>query len=195
VLAQQLSVKLFAHDPAAVDLAGFTPIFHRWIQESRLAGRLLIDVADYRHVPNGPGIVLIAHEAHYSLDSERGPLGLSVARKRDEPGPLEDKLVDAFRDALTAARYLEEDPARPIRFRTDRARVAVLSRRFAAGPESWAEARPAVEAFAARLYQDAPVRLQPHADARAPFTFELEAPGAPGLAALLERLPGDAPAR
>ncbi len=188
MLAQQLSVKLFAHDPASVNLAGFIPIFHRWIQESRLAGRLLIDVADYRHVANGPGIVLIAHEAHYALDAEHGPLGLQCARRRDEAGPLEEKLASGFRDTLTAARHLEEDPARPIRFDTGRARVAVLSRRFASGPEAWEEARPAVEAFAARLYPDVPVRLEPGSDPRAPFTVDIHAPGAPGLAALLDRL-------
>ena len=188
MLAQQLSVKLFAQDPAAVDLAGFIPIFHRWIQESRLAGRLLIDVADYRHVANGPGIVLIAHEAHYALDAEHGPLGLQCARRRDEPGPLEEKLVDAFRDTLTACRNLEEDPELPIRFDTSRARVAILSRRFAPGPEAWDEARPALESFAARLYPDLPVRLEPGSDPRAPFTVDIRAPGAPGLAALLDRL-------
>ena len=189
MLAQQLSVKLFARDPAAVDLAGFIPIFHRWIQEGRLPDRLLIDVADYRHVPSGPGIMLIAHEAHYALESEHGPLGFQCARKRDQPGELEDKLVDGFREALAACRHLEDDPARPIQFRTDRARVAVMSRRFApAGEATWAEARPAVEALAARLYPGLDVRLQPDTDPRAPFSFEIEAPGAPGLAALLGRL-------
>jgi hypothetical protein len=187
VLAQQLSVKLFAEDPAAVDLAGFIPIFHRWIQESRLPGRLLIDVADYRHVANGPGIVLIAHEAHYSLDSEHGPLGLQCAQRRDEPGPLEDKLAAAFRDALTACRILEGDPSRPIRFRTDRARVAIVSRRFA-GSGSWDEARPALEAFAARLYPGLPVTLEQSSDPRQPLAAEIAAPEAPGLAALLDRL-------
>jgi len=131
VLAQQLSVKFFAHDPESVELAGFIPIFHRWIQESRLPDRLLIDVADYRHVADGPGVVLIAHEAHYALDREHGPLGLECTRRRDQPGPLEEKLVGGFRDALAACRHLEEDPARPIRFRTDRARVAIVSRRYA----------------------------------------------------------------
>jgi hypothetical protein len=189
VLAQQLAVKIFAQEPAPAELAGFIPIFHRWIQENRLPDRLLIDVADYRHVANGPGIMLIAHEAHYALDREHGPLGLQCARRRDEPGPLEEKLAAGFRDALAACRHLEDDPARPIRFRTDRARVAILSRRFATGGRAaWDAARPELEAFAARLYPGLPVRLTPTSDARAPFAVELEAPGAPSLAALLARL-------
>jgi hypothetical protein len=189
VLAQQLSVKFFAQDPGAVDLAGFIPIFHRWIQENRLPDRLLIDVADYRHVANGPGIVLIAHEAHYSLDAEHGPLGLQCAQRRDAPGELEDKLVDAFRQTLTACRHLEDDPTRPVRFRTDRARIAILSRRFApVTAETWEAAHPAVSALAARLYPGQPVRLQPSTDPRAPFAVDLESPESPGLATLLDRL-------
>jgi hypothetical protein len=189
VLAQQLSVKFFAQDPAAVDLAGFIPIFHRWIQENRLPDRLLIDVADYRHVANGPGIVLIAHQAHYALDAEHGPLGLQCSERRDPPGELDEKLADAFRQTLAACRHLEDDPTRPIRFRTDRARVAILSRRHAPpGAATWEAAHPSIQAIAARLYPGHPVRLQPSSDPRAPFSVELEAPDSPSLATLLERL-------
>lgn len=189
MLANQLSVKLYAQDPAAVDLAAFIPIFHRWIQERRMPDRLLIDVADYRHVPDGPGIVLVAHEAHYSLESEHGPLGLAVSRKRDEPGELETKLVEGVREALTAARFLEDDPTRPIRFRTDRLRASVVSRRFAQpGDATLAQARAALDALTARLYPGQEIRLAAEADPRAPFAVEIEAPGAPGLTALLERL-------
>ncbi len=188
MLAQQLSVKLYARDPDGVELTGFIPIFHRWIQESRLPDRLLIDVADYRHVANGPGVVLIGHEAHYSLDREHGPLGLSCARRRDEPAPLADKLVDAFRDALGACRSLEDDPALPIRFHTDRVRVAILSRRFAPpGPETWAAARPSLEAFAERLF-GAGAEIEPSEDPRAPFAVEIRAPAETSLAQLLDRL-------
>jgi hypothetical protein len=190
MLVQQLSVKLFAAEPDAVRLDGFAPIFHRWIQESRLPGRLLIDVADYRHVPDGPGIVLVAHEAHYAIDRERGGLGLLVSRKRDQPGELGDKLTEAFRDALTAARMLEEDPDRPIRFRGDRVRVGVMSRRYAdASSAALDAARPELGGFAARLWDGLSVRMEAApGDPRGPFAVELEAPGAPGVAELLARL-------
>ena len=191
MLAEKLSVKLYAHDPAAVDLAGFIPIFHRWIQESRLPGRLLIDVADYRHIANGPGVVLIAHQAHYALDSEHGPLGLTCSQRRDSPGELGDKLTSGFRDALTACRHLEDDPLRPIRFRTDRMRVAILSRRFAPSSEAtWEAAEPALTAFAARLYPGLAVGLEPSTDLRAPFAVDLLAPEPPSIATLLGRLDG-----
>jgi hypothetical protein len=189
VIAQQISVKVFAADAAAVDLSAFIPIFHRWIQESRMPEHMLIDVADYAHVVDGPGVVLIGHEAHIGIDAERGPLGLLYNRKRDQPGELEGKLSGALRWALTAARALEEDPAQPIRFRGDRLRLGIMSRRFGRGDAAtWAAARPAVETVAARLYPGVQVGYAPHDDARDPFWVDLEAPGAPGVAELLARL-------
>ena len=57
---QRIAIKFFVTpDPTeAVDLAPFTPLFHEFIQKASVPG-LLIDVADYAHVPNGPGIILI----------------------------------------------------------------------------------------------------------------------------------------
>jgi len=50
-------VKIFVHEPTSIDLADAIPVFHRWIQEAVL-NELVIDVADYRHVPAGPGVML-----------------------------------------------------------------------------------------------------------------------------------------
>ena len=183
--AQQLSVKLFAADPGAVVMGAFAAIFHRWIQEKRIPHQLLIDVADYQHVPDGPGIVLIAHQAHYAIDGERGPLGLLYSVKRDPPGELADKLVEAFRDAVAAARALEEDPARPIRFRGDRVRLGVMSRNLAPNTgETFAAARPALEAFAARLYPGRPAAIAHLAAPREPFAVDIAVDGAITLADL-----------
>jgi hypothetical protein len=187
--AQQLAIKIFAADPGAVVLEAFPPIFHRWIQENRIPDHLLIDVADYRHVPDGPGIVLIAHEAHIALDGERGPLGLLYSRKRDPAGELGDKLDEAFAAALTAARALEDDPVRPIRFRADRIRVAVMSRRFVpgGGDQALAAARPALDGFAARIYGARAARVEPVAGPREPFAALLSVAEPLGLADLPAR--------
>jgi hypothetical protein len=185
--AQQLSVKLFAAEPVPAE--PFNAIFQGWIQENRIPHQLLIDVADYRHVPDGPAIVLVGNEAHYAIDGERGPLGLLYSRKRDQPGELADKLIEAFRDALGAARALEEDPSRPIRFRGDQVRLAIMSRRVAPNSgDTFSAARPVIEVFATRLYPGLPVAIEHRPDPRDPFSVDIRAPGAPGVAELLARL-------
>lgn len=105
--ATKLQVKVFA----AGALPGETviPIFHAWIKHKKLP-ELLIDVANYAHVPDGPGVALIGHGGDFFVDSEKGRLGLLYSRKRGAPA-ADVRLADAFRRALHAAAILEAEPA------------------------------------------------------------------------------------
>jgi hypothetical protein len=85
-------VKFFAVDPSAVRLDAFIPVYHRWIQKQAVEG-MLVDVADYGHLPQGPGVMLIAHEADYGMDSAEGPLGLLYTRKTSSGGRLSDRIA------------------------------------------------------------------------------------------------------
>jgi len=104
---QHVRVKIFARE--SVDLAPAIPVFHRWIQD-RVCPEMLIDVADYRHVPNGPGVVLMGHEGVYSLDNTKGRLGLLYSR-RLEGGDAQGNLKQAYDAAVAACQRLEADPA------------------------------------------------------------------------------------
>jgi hypothetical protein len=63
------------------DIESFVPLFHNWIQEDRIPNHIMVDVVDYKHIPDGPRIMLIAHEGHFSLDFEDNELGLLYMRK------------------------------------------------------------------------------------------------------------------
>jgi hypothetical protein len=106
---QHVRVKIFARQPVSIDLGDAIPIFHRWIQD-RECPELLIDVADYRHVPAGPGVMLIGHEANYSLDLAKNRLGLLYSRKQ-AGGEAQENLRQAFDAAQAACRRLELAPA------------------------------------------------------------------------------------
>src|SRR5690349_10028623 len=106
---QHFNVKLFAADPGAIHLEAFTAIFNSWIQRQVSEGELLVDVADYQHVPAGPGIVLVGHEANYGLDNERNRLGLLYNRKATVSGSNQDRIRQAVRAALRAASRLEQE--------------------------------------------------------------------------------------
>ena len=107
---QHVNVKLFVKNAEQVDLEALVPVFHGWIQNQG-SGELLLDVADYRHVPSGPGVVLIGHQGNYSLDNSGGRLGVRYNRK----APLEetnyDRLVQAAQAALAACQRLETEPS------------------------------------------------------------------------------------
>ena len=102
---EHVNIKIFAvEDSANVRFADAIPVFHRWIQ-SRDLPELLIDVADYSHVPGGPGVLLIGHEANYALDNAQNRPGLLYARKVSGGG-----LRESYDAALAAAKRLEAEP-------------------------------------------------------------------------------------
>ena len=105
---QHINVKLFLKDPENLALDAVIPIFHSWIQD-QVFDELLLDVADYRHVKHGPGLMLIGHEADYSLDNTDGVLGVRYNRKAPLPGNNLDRLIQATRSALLACQRLESD--------------------------------------------------------------------------------------
>lgn len=106
---QHINVKLLVQNPQDVDLESLIPVFHSWIQEQSNGERLL-DVADYRHVEAGPGVVLIGHEGNYSVDNTDNRLGVRYNRKATLDGSNQDRFEQAARAALSACRRLEAEP-------------------------------------------------------------------------------------
>ena len=175
---QHLNVKIFAADSARVDPGLAIPVFHRWIQSNALP-ELLIDVADYRHVPDGPGVLLVAHEAIYSLDSTGGRLGLLYNRRAAEEGSFEEKLERAYSSALAAARLLEREPefAGGLRFAPGLCEVIFNDRLLTPNDGATAELlRPRVEAFFARCWNQPEARATQAGEPRERLRFVVHAP-------------------
>jgi hypothetical protein len=185
----RIDVKLFADDPGADDLERFIPLFHDWIRRGAVPG-LLIDVADYKHVHHGPGIMLIGHEADYALDLGEGRPGLLYQRKRGAEGDLRDRLREAIGTAVLAAREVEADPdAGGIRFRTGELVVRVLDRLAAPNDDATLEAlRPDLEAVLAEAYPGAAPGVERIEEAGGPFAVRVTAAESPSLDELARRL-------
>lgn len=105
-----INLKLFVNSKARVNQDPIIPIWHRWIKD-KVLDEVLIDVADYRHVHQGPGVMLIAHDANYCLDEAEDHTGLLYSAKRSVTGSLTEQLRRAFDKTLKAAELLEQATA------------------------------------------------------------------------------------
>jgi hypothetical protein len=151
---QHVNVKLFLKDPAGVDLEPLIPIFHSWIS-GRAFNELLLDVADYRHVPSGPGVMVIGYEADYSVDNTGNRLGVRYNRKTAVEGDNQDALQQAARAALTACQRLEEEPRLGGKLRFDGREIEIFINDRLLAPnrtETFDAARPDLDAFARKLF-------------------------------------------
>jgi hypothetical protein len=106
---QRFCVKFFAQASHGLDDAKLINVFHDWIRR-RVDLGTLIDVADYRHVPDGPGVMLITHEANFAVDRTEGQrLGLLYQRKTDQDGDTAQRILSAVHHTVTACRMLMDD--------------------------------------------------------------------------------------
>ena len=107
---QHVNVKFFVDGELNVDWERFIEVFHVWIAEQS-TDELLIDVADYRHVPMGPGVILVGHEVDYSMDNTANQPGLRYNDKIEREGSAEDHFRNALRSAAKACLRLETEAA------------------------------------------------------------------------------------
>lgn len=189
---QHLNVKFPATEASAgaVDLAQAIPVFHRWIQQQALPG-LLIDVADYRHVPEGPGVVLVAHEAIYGLDQGGGRLGLLYNRRTRLDAAPGEALAQAFRAALTACRKLEQEAefASAVSFAASACEVVVNDRALAPNDAAGAaRLRAVLEPLLDRLWGAGRYAVAPLGEARDRLGLSARSNAEHTAADLLERL-------
>ena len=143
---QKFGIKIFAKDAAGPGLEAFVPVFHRWIREHRVPG-ILVDVADYAHLPQSPGVVLVGHEADYYIDQMEGPLGLLYSRKLAQPGTLAERLRASLQVAREACAALQEDFEGRVTFDPGEALFLANDRLLAPNTDAaFAELRPDLEA-------------------------------------------------
>ncbi len=138
-----------------IELEKLIPVFHEWIREKKIPDELLIDVADYAHVPQGPGVVLIGHQSDYYLDVADDRPGLLYSRKRGFDGDLQAGIDDAFRRALRACELLEKETGLGFEFSTDEVLFRVQDRLQAPNEEATYEAyKPALERTTSAFFGD-----------------------------------------
>lgn len=181
----KIDVKVYARDPEqALATERLIPVFHRWIRENAI-GSLLIDVADYSHVPEGPGVVLIGHDAQWSLDCDGGLPGLQLSRRRETHpslaglNSLEARLHSALVGALQACSLLEREPALEgrVRFSPDRLRLRINDRLTPNTPETLERIREALEPTLRALWPEASFQVRPDDDPRSLPTLHIEVEG------------------
>ncbi|MCY3901034.1 MAG: hypothetical protein OXF86_20830 [Caldilineaceae bacterium] len=194
IAPNRLSVKFFFEE-LSLDVESFIPVFHRWIRENVVPNELLLDVADYKHIVDGPAILLVGHEADYVVDVTDAKPGLMYVRKRDAGSDLSDALGTTLSQALNGVKLTESDVdlKGKLKLRTDAATIVLLDRlnypNTANGDGTAATAaQTQLSDDLAPLFGNDAILTRVDNDAREPLTFELRAPSAPDVDALLSQL-------
>ena len=187
--SSKLSVKFYLQDESKLKLADVVPVFHSWIQFHSIPNHLLIDVADYAHVPNGPGMLLVSHEANIHMDNFDGRFGLSYWRKQTLEGSFADRLRAVLRTDLEACSLIESNESLGLKFKTDEVSFRINDRLFAPNtPETFASIKADLEKVASELF-GAAVMLERVGEPRQLFEVRIKSSIPSEITTLLSRLP------
>jgi len=187
---KRLAIKFYAQNADAVDTHAFVAVFQRWIQEHTVDG-LLIDVADYKHVPNGPGILLIAHEGDYSFHEGEGRPGIQYLSKHPIGESLESAIATVLRLVLEAGLQLEKEAAlNGLRFDFSSAKLVLQDRlAYPNDEETFAAVAPRIASFFEQVLGVKAELSNAHSsDKRETLAFKLGLPAGVSGAALLDKL-------
>jgi rhodanese-related sulfurtransferase len=142
----RLSVVFPTTTPPA-DLEPAIAVFHRFIQRGLVEG-LILDVADYRHVPRGPGVLLVGHDVDYGVDET----GFSVVRKRRADDTAATQLRDLLRMGLGAMDAIAHDGELEVAFDRARFTVTAIDRRLGDPGEVASALQDEIAPLVAELY-------------------------------------------
>jgi hypothetical protein len=172
---QHLNVKIMIAESDGIDFEAFIPIF---IVDSKEAhSRRLIDVADYLHVPEGPGVMLIAHEAFLSMDHVENRWGFLYNRRAPLEGSNLEKMKAVVKATLEHARRLEQESSLTgrLKFRGEELQLIANDRLLVPNSEeSLKTLEPELNAFLGQLYSGASFSMKRHSDPRERFTLDIK---------------------
>jgi hypothetical protein len=150
---KRLAIKLFFDNPEAITTNDIVSVFQGWIQDSRVEG-LLIDVVDYHHVHNGPGIILIGHEGDYVYDFGDSRIGIQYTLKQTADFSLTEALAITLRRTLQAAYQLESEKSlNGIHINASELQISFRDRlNYPNSADMWIEVIPEVQAILKDCY-------------------------------------------
>lgn len=188
---QHLNVKIFTEKSAEeIPMESYIPIFHSWIQK-KVTEEMLLDVADYAHVPEGPGVMLIGHHANVSMDEVEGRLGLLYNRKVKEEGTNAEKLKRVFRWAYGHAKRLENEASvkGKLKFKPGSLQVTVNDRLLGENNEVNAKILESeLEKLIAGIFGECSLKISRPKDPRSRLSLYLEIDSSQSLEDILKKL-------
>ncbi len=186
---QHLNLKLFVQNPETISLEAFIPVFHQWIQK-KLTEEMLLDVADYQHVPSGPGVMLIGHEMNLSVDEGEGRLGLLYNRKTKEEGDNTKKILQVLKSTFRYAQKLEQEPTLKgkLIFKTNEMQWIVNDRLLAPNnEENFQQTSGEIKKVLEKVYGTA-LTFSNSSDPRKRLILNIQTEGGPSLDQVIQKL-------
>lgn len=186
---QRINVKMLAQAPPDFELNPFLAIFGRW-RNDKEHPEVWVDLADYAHMPKGPGVVLIGKRGNFSIDLADPAPGLLYCGKRDYEGSNEQRILETFRRGIGLVKPLlaEADYPPQLQLQPEAWELTFNDRLDTPNTDATdAELRPGIDAALKTLFGDGGYEAQRETDPERRYAFSIRAKHSIDLDALGKR--------
>lgn len=159
---QHFIAKIHVAGELGIEPEKVVDVFHRWVAQQSMP-EMLVDVAELLHVPDGPGVIAVGHDADYALDHTGGVWGVLYRRKTTIDGNNADRIAQALQAAAHAGRLLEDEFKGDLKFSRTTFELIVNDRALAPNTtDTYAAAQPEIEAGLRSLLGHGDFTLERH---------------------------------
>ncbi|MDP6037690.1 MAG: hypothetical protein QGG64_04005 [Candidatus Latescibacteria bacterium] len=184
----KISVKLYLDQGQNIAPDTWFKTFNTWISAHH-GSDVLIDVADYSHVPAGPVTLLLGHQYDISIDDSDDKRGLLYNRKQPGGDHFAQQLSSAVRAACETCQRLEAEDAIDASFRGNEIRIILNDRLNAPNTQDTLNAiQNDLNTLLSKLYGGADVAVVRREDEKQRFTLDMRTEGDWPIEKLLENL-------
>ena len=185
----KISVKLYLEQGQDIAPETWFKTFNAWISAHDGAD-VLLDVADYSHVPSGPVTILLGHQYDISIDDSDQKRGLLYNRKQPNGDGFSQQLSASIRATCeTCQRLQQEEGLEDVSFRGNEMRLILNDRLNAPNTSDTRDAiNEDLNGLLNQLYSGADVVIEQREDATQRFTLDIRAEGDWPIEKLLENL-------
>ncbi|MDA1190296.1 MAG: hypothetical protein O3A46_01285 [Candidatus Poribacteria bacterium] len=113
---KRIDIKLYIANPDAVVWEDYLRIFTEWRDENRAEW---LDIADYFHVPAGPGALLVGKTCHISVDNRHNRPGILYSLRGTVSGSTQERIAESLRKTLEYTNKLQQHDNCPLTVNTD----------------------------------------------------------------------------
>lgn len=187
---QRIQIKIRTDAPSAVNLDPFLEIFGRWRHEKEDPAQW-VDLADYAHMPRGPGIVLVGHRCNISFDLTPPGPGILYAAKKGLGGSQAERMASAFQSCLEFTKRLTAEKEFPVNIHLRPDAIEIRFNDRLDTPNEAAidqELRPALRQVLDALFGSKDYKLISQSDPKQSYGFSIAAKKVESVDVLLERM-------
>ncbi|MBI4412413.1 MAG: hypothetical protein HY541_08020 [Deltaproteobacteria bacterium] len=185
---QKINWKIYFKSAVAAKPDIFFKVFNTWIPDSP---EIFVDVADYRHVHDGPLVLLAGHYVDYALDHTDRRLGFLSGQKGGIQGDLAERIQSSLLEFLKAAQRLEKDPAfgGKLDFATNELLFIANDRALAPNTSAtFSEIKPILYKILSRIFESKELNMEHLPNPKQRFSVKITCKQESDLKQMIDRL-------